>query len=140
MFADVVREAARRFGDTPAFVTEDGDALTYADLDELSDEAAVGMSRLGIKPGDVVALLLGSGPGYVVSYAAAAKIGAITAGVNEKLSPLEKHACLAVARPSLVIAGAAVGVGAGGVGAADVPVGAADVVGAESCGPTSELL
>ncbi len=148
MFADVVREAARRFGDTPAFVTEDGDVLTYADLDELSDEVAVGMSRRGIAPGDVVALTLGSGPGYVVSYAAAAKIGAITAGVNEKLSPLEQEACLAVARPSLVIAGPGAGVSGAGVSGSGGPgagvsgsgVRAADVVVAESCGPTSTLL
>jgi len=135
VFADVVREVGRRFGDTPAFVTEDGDVLSYADLDRLSDEVAVGMSRRGIGPGDVVALMLGSGPGYIVSYAAAAKIGAITAGVNEKLSPAEQDACLAVARPSLVIAGPS------SPGSATAPSWAgADIVVTESCRPSSTLL
>ena len=82
--------------------------LSYADLDRLSDEVAVGMSRRGIGPGDVVALSLGSGPGYVVAYAAAAKIGAITAGVNEKLSRTREARLLALARPALVIAASAV--------------------------------
>ena len=53
MFADVVREAARRFGDTPAFVTERGDVLSYSDLDRVSDEVAVGMQRRGIGIGRV---------------------------------------------------------------------------------------
>ncbi|MGO9343488.1 MAG: class I adenylate-forming enzyme family protein [Acidimicrobiales bacterium] len=149
MFADVVREAGRRFGDTPAFVTEEGDVLSYADLDRLSDEAAVGMSRLGIGKGDVVALMLGSGPGYVVAYAAAAKIGAITAGVNEKLSPTEQQACLTVARPALVIAAPSAADGpapapcdppAAGACAAGASAAGARVVVSESCGPASTLL
>jgi acyl-CoA synthetase (AMP-forming)/AMP-acid ligase II len=105
VLGDVVREAAVRFGDTPAFVTEDGESLTYAQLDRLSDEVAAGMERRGVEAGDVVALLMSSGPGYVVAYAAAAKLGAVTAGVNERLSPPEQAACLAVADPALVIAG-----------------------------------
>ncbi len=143
MFADVVREAGRRFGDTPAFVTEEGGVLSYADLDLLSDEAAVGMSRLGIGAGDVVALTLGSGPGYVVAYAAAAKIGAITAGVNEKLSHTEQQGCLAVARPALVIC-APPAADASGPAADDAASSASaaanSVVVSESCGPVSALL
>jgi acyl-CoA synthetase (AMP-forming)/AMP-acid ligase II len=138
MFADVVREAGRRFGDTPAFVTEDRDVLSYADLDLLSDEAAVGMSRLGIGVGDVIALTLGSGPGYVVAYAAAAKIGAITAGVNEKLSPTEKQSCLAVAQPALVIAAPPAADAAASAASASAVAGT--VVVSESCGPVSTLL
>ena len=106
MLGDVVREAARRFGDTPVIVTEEGHILTYAQLDRLSDEVAAGMEARGIRrgQGDVVGLLMSSGPGYVVAYSPAAKIGAVTAGVNERLSPPEKVACLTVAQPSLVIA------------------------------------
>jgi acyl-CoA synthetase (AMP-forming)/AMP-acid ligase II len=103
MFSEVVREAARRFADSPAFVREDGEALSYADLDRLSDETAAGLALLGLGPGDVIALVMRSGPAYVVSYAACAKVGAITAGVNERLSPPEQAACLAVADPDLVI-------------------------------------
>ena len=63
------------------------------------------MERRGVAYGEVVVLLMGSGPGYVVAYAAAAKIGAITAGINERLSPPEQTACMALAQPALVIAG-----------------------------------
>jgi acyl-CoA synthetase (AMP-forming)/AMP-acid ligase II len=135
MLGDVVREAALRFGDTPAYVTEEGEVLTYAQLDRLSDEVAAGLQRRDVQQGDVVALLMGSGPGYVVAYAAAAKIGAVTAGLNERLSPPEQTACLVVAQPTLVIAGdddAAV--------LASNAVSSADVVVAGSCCPNQTLL
>ncbi len=51
-----------------------------------------------------MALVLPSGSAYAVAYAAAAKIGAVTAGVNDRLSPPERRRCLAVARPRLVVA------------------------------------
>lgn len=146
MLGDVVREAARRFGETPVLVTEDGQTLTYSQLDQLSDEVAVGMQLRGVGPGDVVALLMGSGPGYVVAYAAAAKIGAVTAGVNERLSPPEQAACLDVAEPSLVIAGddraaaLAAEVLAGGARTRTGTRAGMEVVTASSCAPAATLL
>ena len=104
MLGDVVRDAAARFGDTPAYVTPDGLALSYGELDRLSDAVAAGLAGRGVREGDVVALLLPSGPAYTVAYAAAAKIGAVTAGVNDRLSPPERRRCLSVARPRLVVA------------------------------------
>ena len=101
--AAVVRAAAATHGDTPLYVLEDGSALSYRALDEQSDALASGLSRRGVGEGDVVALLLPSGPGYAVAYAATAKLGAVTAGVNERLAAPERQGCLAVARPRLVI-------------------------------------
>ncbi len=103
MLADVIREAAARYGNTPLYVSPDGSELSYAALDQLSDEVAPGLRARGVGADDVVALVLPSGPAYAVVYAAAAKIGAITAGVNDRLSPPERRRCLAVARPRLVV-------------------------------------
>ena len=64
--------------------------FSFRDLDRLTDEAAVGLSRRGVKHGDVVALALPSTPDYVVAYGALAKLGAISAGVNPKLAPPER--------------------------------------------------
>ena len=55
MIPTTVAEAARRFGDRIAYVTESGWSLTYADLDRISDEVAVGLAREGVGEGDVVA-------------------------------------------------------------------------------------
>ena len=96
-------EAARRFGDAPAYVAENGMLLSYADLDRASDELAVGLARRGIAAGDVAALVLPTIPEYFVCYLAAAKLGAITAGVNTRLSEVEQQAVLDVARPALVL-------------------------------------
>jgi acyl-CoA synthetase (AMP-forming)/AMP-acid ligase II len=103
MLGEVIREAAARYGDRPLYVSPDGHELSYAALDRLSDDVAVGLRARGVGADDVVALVLPSGPAYAVAYAAAAKIGAITAGVNDRLSPPERRRCLAVARPRLVV-------------------------------------
>ena len=104
MLAETVRDAARRFGDRPAFVADGGWTLSYRDLDRLSDEAAVGLTGIEVTEGDVVALALPSIPDYAVLYAALAKLGAVAAGVNPRSTPAERAAVLAVATPDLVVA------------------------------------
>lgn len=131
--AEVVREAGRRHGDTALYVTPDGGSLTYRQLDHGSEVLAAGLARRGIGEGDVVALLLPSGPAYVLCYAAAAKLGAVTAGVNERLAPPERTACLSVAAPRLVIGTAAL---LDGTGAHDLQ-GVGDVVRVELDGDPS---
>ncbi|HEY5023788.1 MAG TPA: class I adenylate-forming enzyme family protein [Acidimicrobiales bacterium] len=103
MLHDVIGEAAARYGDTPLYVTPERGVLSYAALHRLSAEVASGLYARGVRPDDVVGLVLPSGPAYAVVYAAAARIGAVTAGVNDRLSPPERRRCLAVARPRLVV-------------------------------------
>jgi acyl-CoA synthetase (AMP-forming)/AMP-acid ligase II len=90
--AATVREAAERFGPRTAFVDPDGTRLSYADLHRRSDEVAAGLHAEGVGAGDVVLLRLPSDSTYVVAYAAAAKVGAATAGVNPRLAPPEQAA------------------------------------------------
>jgi acyl-CoA synthetase (AMP-forming)/AMP-acid ligase II len=104
VLGELIGEAASRFGGRPAFVAAAGWALSYDELDRLSDEVALGFRRRGLAPGDVVGLVLPSIPEYVVAYLAAAKVGAITAGVNARLSPPERDGVLEVADPRLVLA------------------------------------
>jgi len=96
-------EAAHRFGEAPAYAAENGLVLSYGALDLVSDEVAAGFARRGIGAGDVVALALPTIPEYFVCYLAAAKLGAITAGVNTRLSSVEQEAVLSVAGPALVL-------------------------------------
>src|SRR5437763_1257564 len=56
MLPATTAEAARRFADRIAYVSEAGWSLTYADLDRISDEVAVGLSRRGVAEGAVPAL------------------------------------------------------------------------------------
>jgi acyl-CoA synthetase (AMP-forming)/AMP-acid ligase II len=103
VLAATVREAARRFGDLPAFVDPDGAVTSYAQLDRRSDLVAAGLARRGVRAGDRVALRLPSDTGYVVAYAAAAKLGAITAGINPRLAPPEQEALVALADPVVTL-------------------------------------
>jgi acyl-CoA synthetase (AMP-forming)/AMP-acid ligase II len=103
MIPTTVAEAARRFGDRIAYVTESGWSLTYHDIHRISDEVAAGLARDGVREGDVVGLVLPPGPDYLLAYCAAAKLGAITAGVNDRLSPRERTAVLDLAGPKLTI-------------------------------------
>jgi acyl-CoA synthetase (AMP-forming)/AMP-acid ligase II len=100
-----IAEAARRFGDRTASVAPRGWSLSYAEVDRISDATAVGIARRGVRPGDVVGVVLPPGPEYMLVYAATAKLGAITAGVNDRLSMREREAILDLAAPRLVITG-----------------------------------
>lgn len=102
----VVSEAARRFGDRPAFVDPDGAVLSYAALHRRSDEVAAGLVRAGIRPGSVVGLTLPSTSDWVVAYAASSKLGAAIAGVNPALAGDERQACLDRVDPALVLTSA----------------------------------
>jgi acyl-CoA synthetase (AMP-forming)/AMP-acid ligase II len=104
MIPGVVREAARRFRDRVSFVSHEGAALTYIDLYVQSEAVAAGLNERGVCPGDVVALALPSSFDYVIAYLAAARIGAITTGVNPRFSPDERAKVIARAAPKLVIA------------------------------------
>ena len=104
MLDELPHEAAKRFGDATAYVSAAGWGVSYRHLDQLSDETAVGLARRSIGPGDVVALAMPSLPEYIVAYLALAKLGAVTAGVNDRLSERERSAVLSVALPRLVLA------------------------------------
>jgi acyl-CoA synthetase (AMP-forming)/AMP-acid ligase II len=97
------RAASRRFQDAPAYFAPDGWVISYRDLDQISDEVAVGLTRRGVGVGDVVGLLLPPGPEYLFAYLAAAKLGAVTAGVNHRLTVGERERVLERAAPRLVL-------------------------------------
>jgi acyl-CoA synthetase (AMP-forming)/AMP-acid ligase II len=103
VLAAAVREAARRFGGLPAFVDPDGRVTSYAELDRRSDLVAAGLAGRGVGVGDRVALQVPSDTGYVVAYAAAAKLGAITAGVNPRLAPPEQDELVGLADPVVTL-------------------------------------
>lgn len=90
MLADTVIQSARRYKDRVAIQSASGLSLTYAELDQTSDEVAAGLCRRGLKEGDLLLLVLPSGLDYVVAYIAAAKLGVVSAGINPRLSIAER--------------------------------------------------
>jgi acyl-CoA synthetase (AMP-forming)/AMP-acid ligase II len=103
VLATTVREAARRSGELTAFVDPDGSRLSYRELDRRSDAIAAGLAARGVGEGERVVLRLPSDSRYVLAYAGAAKLGAVTAGINPRLAPPEQRALVDLAEPALVL-------------------------------------
>ena len=101
MLQQVANEAARRFGAAAALVTLDGAEVSFDDLDRRSDAFAAALVRRGLGEGDVVGLTLPTAPEYVVAYLGAAKVGAITAGVNPRLADAERDRMMELAAPAI---------------------------------------
>lgn len=96
LLGDWLREIARREGDREAFVSfppgcapDEPRRMTYAEWDRRSDAIAAGLAGLGLGRGDVLALLLPPCPEYALAYLGAAKLGAITAGINPRFGESE---------------------------------------------------
>jgi acyl-CoA synthetase (AMP-forming)/AMP-acid ligase II len=85
---ELLRAAARRAPESEAFRYRD-DVLSYADWDRLADEVATGLAARGVTHGDVVALLLPSTPFYFMAYLGAARLGAVTTGINARFRRTE---------------------------------------------------
>ncbi len=75
--------AAAQAPDACAFRYRD-EEVSYRDWDRFADQLAARFWAEGVRPGEVVALLLPSTPFYLVAYLAAARIGAVTAGINPR--------------------------------------------------------
>ncbi len=79
--ADLVRTAAAGTPEKPALHFH-GETVTWAELDRRVDAAAHGLRRLGLDPGDRVALHLGNTPDFVVLYFGALRAGLVALPVN----------------------------------------------------------
>jgi long-chain acyl-CoA synthetase len=73
---NVLRNTVRDFPDSQAIYFE-GFRLTYKELDELVDQFATGLSKLGIKKGDIIGIDLPNIPQFVIAFYALQRIGAI---------------------------------------------------------------
>jgi len=80
---DFLEEGAAEVPDWPAIFFTVGDGwINYKRLKDYVDRFASGLLQIGVKKGDVISIILGNSPQYVIVYYAAQKIGAIPTGVN----------------------------------------------------------
>jgi len=98
----LLRHAAREDPAADAFRYR-GERLSYGDWDTLADRLGAGLRARGVRSGDVVALLLPSTPLYLVAYLAAARIGAVTTGINVRYRRTEVGHVLARAGARLLL-------------------------------------
>lgn len=99
---DLLDEMARRQPGHEAVV--DGERRwTYADLRREAMSVAAGLSALGVKPGDRVAILMGNRAEWLASYFAILGLGATAVALNTWLTPAEQAYQLSHARVSTLI-------------------------------------
>ncbi len=68
---------------------QDGEELTYRQLEQRSNQVANGLLLMGVKHGDRIALIAENSIDQVLVYIAASKLGAVTVPLNYRLSPSE---------------------------------------------------
>ena len=103
MLTEAVQRAASEFGDRAAFVTAAGGAVSFEQLERAAQQVAAGLHERGLGEGSVVGLVLPSDIDYVAVYLGAARIGAVTAGINPLLTPTEAGGCLERLGADLVV-------------------------------------
>lgn len=100
--ADAFEAAAEQHGDRLASVSG-ASRLSFADWYRRADVLARGLVEFGVRPGDVVVMMLPSTSDYAVAYGAIALAGAVATGITPRLGRREIDAVLGVAAPRLVI-------------------------------------
>jgi acyl-CoA synthetase (AMP-forming)/AMP-acid ligase II len=100
--SDALEAAAAQHGGRTAFV--DGDErLSFAEWYRRADALAAVFVERGVRPGDVVAIMLPTSHDYAVAYGATAIAGAIATGLNPRLGARELESILERSRPTLVV-------------------------------------
>jgi acyl-CoA synthetase (AMP-forming)/AMP-acid ligase II len=77
--------------------------LTFAAWDAAADAVAGLLGSLGVGRGDVVGLLLPSSIDYAVCYQAAARLGAVTTGVNLRMGAAEQASIMGRVHPVVTV-------------------------------------
>ena len=103
MLAEALQRAAGDYGDRAAFVTPEGRSLSFEQLEQAARQVAAGLRERGLGEGSVVGLVLPSAIDYVAIYLGAARIGAVTAGINPLLTPTEANNCIDALRADLIV-------------------------------------
>ena len=103
-FADLLRQKAEANKQSLAvhFFQSD-EKLTYAEIDEQTDRLADALMQMGVRKGTHVALVTPNSSGFVLSWFAIAKIGAVMVPVNPTYTVREMTYVLADSDASYVI-------------------------------------
>jgi long-chain acyl-CoA synthetase len=96
-------QAVEEFPENVALYFE-GVKVTYRELGELVNKAANAFSKLGVKKGDAVAIMLPNCPQFVIAYFGALKCGAIITPVNPLAKPKELRVYLQDTKAKTIVA------------------------------------
>ena len=101
-FSEMLWESAQRFPEKIAVIYQ-GQKISYRELDGLVNSFANGLTTLGVKKGDRVALYMTNRPEYLISVYAVARLGAVFTPMNPTYKEEEVAHQLQDAEVSVVV-------------------------------------
>jgi len=104
LVGDLLRDAAATHPERDAYV-HGAKRVSYGWLDRAADGFAATLVDAGVRPGDVVVLLVPSSIKFAACYAGALRAGAITSAVNLRLGPTEQTSIFARTEPRVTVVG-----------------------------------
>ncbi|MBN2038578.1 MAG: acyl--CoA ligase [Spirochaetes bacterium] len=99
--ANNLENSARFFPDKPA-IREDGLELTYAQFNDQVNRVATGLIKLGIKPGDLIALCAPNSADWLIFYFGVIKAGAVAVTLFNTITAGELNNLLNHAKPRML--------------------------------------
>ena len=89
--SDLLRDTASKYPQDKAIIFLDS-VMTYQELDNAVDRLASALAGLGLKKGDVLAMILPNSHQFVVTFYACQRIGVTATAINPTYKPMEiKH-------------------------------------------------
>ncbi len=102
--SDLLRNAAARAPEKVALVeVATGADQTFAALDAEVDSVAAGLQRLGLAPGDRVAIAMPNSLRFIHGYLGALRAGGVAVPLNVMLTPREMGRVIADAEPCFIL-------------------------------------
>jgi len=101
-FSDLLRFWARRLPDRLALRFDQRD-YTWRELDQAVDELAAGLHREGVRPGDVVGILMSNRPDFIETMLAVFRLGGVVELLNIRFTAAEMVYPIIDAGTSLVV-------------------------------------
>ena len=100
--SDALKAAAEQFGEREAYV-EGAQRLSFAAWRQAADCLAMALTRLGVRKGEVVALVLESSIDFAICCMAISRLGAVISPINPRLGNREVDAILKSCLPVVIL-------------------------------------
>jgi long-chain acyl-CoA synthetase len=104
--AEGLRASAERLGDKAAVLFQDGE-VSYRELVRRADAAAAAFQKLGLRPGDRVAVMVSNSPHFIEAFYGALTAGLVVVPINVTFTAEEVAHLLADSGARAVVVGAA---------------------------------
>ncbi|RJP28460.1 MAG: AMP-dependent synthetase [Actinobacteria bacterium] len=101
-FAEKFREIVEKYPDKTAIIYMENH-ISFRQLDELSNQLAAYLIKIGVKPDEVVGLCMPNIPAHYISIVAVQKAGAVSTGLSPLLTPAEMEHQISDAEVKVVI-------------------------------------